>query len=73
MDYPNIKGEVLLENDAVVVQRFTIQPGQWEGIHLDIDSIRNTNKEVDLRKPLQERSAVDLLTVDKIAAGIVSV
>jgi quercetin dioxygenase-like cupin family protein len=33
MDYPNIEGEVLLENDAVVVQRFTLQPGQWEGIH----------------------------------------
>tara|TARA_R110000744_G_scaffold102116_1_gene196456 strand:- start:766 stop:1635 length:870 start_codon:yes stop_codon:yes gene_type:complete len=42
-------------------------------LSLDIDSIRNTNEEVDLRKPLQERSAVDLLTVDKIAAGIVSV
>tara|TARA_R110000824_G_scaffold105628_1_gene249992 strand:- start:1533 stop:2402 length:870 start_codon:yes stop_codon:yes gene_type:complete len=42
-------------------------------LSLDIDDIRNTNKEVDSRKPLQERSAADLLTVDKIAAGIVSV
>ena len=33
MSYPNIDGELLLENDHVVVQRFTIQPGQWEGIH----------------------------------------
>ncbi len=33
MDYPNIDSELLLENDRVVVQRFTIQPGQWEGIH----------------------------------------
>jgi len=33
MDYPNVKGEVLLENDKVVVQRFTIAPGLWEGIH----------------------------------------
>ena len=31
--YPNIPGEPLLENDKLVVQRFIIQPGQWEGIH----------------------------------------
>ena len=31
--YPNIPGEVLLENDKLVVQRFIIEPGQWEGIH----------------------------------------
>ncbi|MDH4110142.1 MAG: hypothetical protein OEW35_17800 [Gammaproteobacteria bacterium] len=31
--YPNIAGELLLENDKLVVQRFTIQPGQWEGVH----------------------------------------
>ncbi len=31
--YPNIAGEVLLENDKIVVQRFIIEPGQWEGIH----------------------------------------
>jgi quercetin dioxygenase-like cupin family protein len=31
--YPNIPGEVLLENDRVVVQRFIIEPGQWEGVH----------------------------------------
>ena len=31
--YPNIAGEVLLENDKLVVQRFIIEPGEWEGIH----------------------------------------
>ncbi len=31
--YPNIPGKVLLENDRVVVQRFVIEPGQWEGVH----------------------------------------
>ena len=31
--YPNIPGEVLLENDKLVVQRFTIATGEWEGIH----------------------------------------
>lgn len=32
-DYPNIDGETLLEDDRVVVQRFVLEPGQWEGIH----------------------------------------
>jgi predicted metal-dependent enzyme (double-stranded beta helix superfamily) len=31
--YPNIPGEDLLENDLVVVQRFVMYPGQWEGVH----------------------------------------
>ncbi len=31
--YPDIPGEVLLENDRVVVQRFLVEPGQWEGVH----------------------------------------
>ena len=31
--YPNIPGRLLLENDKVVVQRFTFPPGQWEGVH----------------------------------------
>ena len=31
--YPNIPGELLLENDKLVVQRFLIEPGQFEGIH----------------------------------------
>ena len=32
-DYPNVEGELLLEDDRVVVQRFVLEPGQWEGIH----------------------------------------
>ncbi len=31
--YPNIPGEVLFENDKLVVQKFIIEPGQWEGVH----------------------------------------
>ena len=31
--YPNIPGELVLENDKLVVQRFVIEPGEWEGIH----------------------------------------
>jgi hypothetical protein len=33
LNYPNIPGEDLLENDLVIVQRFTVNPGQWEGPH----------------------------------------
>jgi quercetin dioxygenase-like cupin family protein len=33
LSYPNIPGEDLLENARVLVQRFTVQPGQWEGVH----------------------------------------
>lgn len=33
LGYPNIPGEDLLENDRLVVQRFVVKPGQWEGVH----------------------------------------
>jgi quercetin dioxygenase-like cupin family protein len=33
LNYPNIPGEDLLENERVIVQRFTVNPGQWEGVH----------------------------------------
>jgi quercetin dioxygenase-like cupin family protein len=33
LNYPNIPGEDLLEDGRVIVQRFVIQPGQWEGVH----------------------------------------
>ncbi len=31
--YPNITGEVLMEDERVVVQHFVLEPGKWEGIH----------------------------------------
>jgi hypothetical protein len=31
--YPNIPGLTLIENDEVVVQRFVVWPGEWEGPH----------------------------------------
>lgn len=31
--YPNVPGEVVLENERVVVQRFITEPGQWQGVH----------------------------------------
>lgn len=36
LSYPNLAdsvGEVLLENERVVVQRMVVGPGEWEGIH----------------------------------------
>jgi quercetin dioxygenase-like cupin family protein len=33
LSYPNVAGEDVLENDWVIVQRFQLKPGQWEGIH----------------------------------------
>lgn len=36
LDYPNVPGEDLFENERVVVQRLTVMPGQWEGPHAHI-------------------------------------
>ncbi len=36
LTYPNLAkplGEILLENEHVLLQRFVIEPGEWEGIH----------------------------------------
>lgn len=33
LNYPNIPGEDLLDNDSLIVQRFLVNPGQWEGVH----------------------------------------
>lgn len=39
LNYPNIPGEDLLENDFVIVQRFTIGPGAWEGVHAHVPNM----------------------------------
>ena len=31
--YPNLPGEVVLDNERVIVQRFITEPGQWQGVH----------------------------------------
>jgi len=33
LNYPNIAGEDVLENDWMIVQRFKMKPGEWEGVH----------------------------------------
>jgi quercetin dioxygenase-like cupin family protein len=37
--YPNIPGEDLFENDLIVVQRFDVEPGQWEGVHAHLPNM----------------------------------
>lgn len=39
LNYPNIPGEDLLENDRVIVQRFVVGPGQWEGVHAHVPNM----------------------------------
>jgi quercetin dioxygenase-like cupin family protein len=36
LNYPNIPGEDILENESVVVQQFHLNPGQWEGVHAHV-------------------------------------
>lgn len=33
LNYPNVAGEDVLDNDWVIVQRFKLKPGEWEGVH----------------------------------------
>ena len=36
LTYPKLEnpvGEILLENEHVILQRFVVEPGEWEGIH----------------------------------------
>jgi len=36
LTYPNLEdpdGEVVLTNEHVVLQRFVVGPGEWEGVH----------------------------------------
>lgn len=39
LNYPNIPGQDLLENERVVVQRFVVNPGQWEGVHAHLPNM----------------------------------
>jgi len=39
LNYPNIPGEDLLENERVVVQRFVVNPEQWEGVHAHLPNM----------------------------------
>jgi len=57
LTYPALEnpgGEVLLENEYVVVQRFVVGPGEWEGIHAhpgDQGSAKDTNPATPAIRP----------------------
>jgi hypothetical protein len=62
------------EQDIEVLHKRKFQVPYWDftsTLSLNVDDIRNTNKEVDLREPLLSRPAADLLTVDKVEVGAV--
>lgn len=62
------------EQDSVLVAKRKFQVPYWDFTSLlaiNVDDVRDLSKEVDARKVNEERPAVDLLTVDKVVAGIV--
>jgi quercetin dioxygenase-like cupin family protein len=46
LNYPNIPGEDLLEKDQVIMQRFVVNPGQWEGEHAQHDMLIHQRRTV---------------------------
>lgn len=62
------------EEGTEVLHRRKFQVPYWDltsTLSLNVDNIRNTNKEIDLRKPLLSRPDANLLSQDKIEAGVV--
>jgi len=66
-------GDVPLEQILVAKRKFTVPYWDYDSLlSLDVDDIRNPNTEVDARKELDSRPTGDLLTVNKIDAGIIA-
>ena len=66
-------GDVPLEQILVAKRKFTVPYWDYDSLlSLNVDDIRNRNKEVDARKELDSRPTGDLLTVNKIDAGIIT-
>ena len=69
-----VRNEGTDEQYNEIAHRRKYQVPYWDftsTLSLNVDDIRNANKEVDLRKSLQSRPAADLLSRDKVAAGVV--
>lgn len=57
-----------------ILHKRKYQVPYWDltsALSLNVDDIRNTNKEVDVRTSLPLRPAADLLSRDKVAAGVI--
>ena len=65
-------GDPMFEKILVAKRKFTVPYWDYDSLlSLNVDDIRNPNKEVDARKELDSRPTGDLLTVNKIDAGII--
>jgi hypothetical protein len=65
-------GDVVFEQILVAKRKFTVPYWDYDSLlSLDVDDIRNPNTQVDARKELGSRPTGDLLTVNKIDAGII--
>jgi len=66
-------GDVPFEQILVAKRKFTVPYWDYDSLlSLSVDDIRNPDKEVDARKALDSRPDGDLLTVNKIDAGIIT-
>ena len=57
--------------DEVIVARRKWQVPYWDISGVNVDDVRNENKEVDGRTALSDRPFVDDINVDKVEAGII--
>tara|TARA_R110000824_G_scaffold288815_1_gene477272 strand:+ start:1051 stop:1956 length:906 start_codon:yes stop_codon:yes gene_type:complete len=65
-------GDPTFEQILVAKRKFTVPYWDYDSLlSLDVDNIRNPNAQVDARKELDSRPTGDLLTVNKIDAGII--
>ena len=65
-------GDPTFEQILVAKRKFTVPYWDYDSLlSLDVDNIRNPNVQVDARKELDSRPTGDLLTVNKIDAGII--
>jgi len=72
LNYPNIPGEDLLENEPVIVQRLNIQPGEWEVVHIHIKGgywADRTNTQLVRTYPPGPDGAVDWQPTFDISEG----
>ena len=58
----------------VITHKRKFQVPYWDfssSLSFDVDDVRNKLKQLDLRKPLDSRPCANVLTVDKVVAGII--
>ena len=69
-----IQNEGTDQEKAIVFAKRKFQIPYWDfssSLSINVDHVRDTTREVSVIKDLSERPSVDVLTVDKVAAGII--